>query len=112
MIISAEKKRTEMERRKSSSSHQKRFGQYFSGNKVADLLTVLLPNQKHFPHIVDPMAGMGDLLLAANRVSPQSNFLGVEIDKPVADECSLLFPKAKIINSDAFCCQELINSFG
>ena len=87
-----------MERRKSSSSHQKRFGQYFSGNKVADLLTALLPSQRCFSQVVDPMAGMGDLLLAANRISPQSNFLGVEIDKPVADKCSSLLPKAKIIN--------------
>ena len=101
-----------MERRKSSSSHQKRFGQYFSGNKVADLLTALLPSQRCFSQVVDPMAGMGDLLLAANRISPQSNFLGVEIDKLVADKCSSLLPKAKIINSDAFCCQELINPLG
>ena len=101
-----------MERRKSNASHQKRFGQYFSGNKVADLLTALLPGQRHFRQIVDPMAGMGDLLSAADRVSPQSDILGVEIDKPVADKCSSLLLKAKIINADAFCCRELINPLG
>ena len=42
--------------------HKKRFGQYFSGSRVAELLVSLLPDSAGITSIVDPMAGKGDLL--------------------------------------------------
>ena len=45
-------------------SHQKRFGQYFSGDKVAALLSLLLPQGLQYCSIIDPMVGKGDLLNA------------------------------------------------
>ena len=53
-----------MERLGSTFSHQKRFGQYFSGDKVAALLSLLLPQGLKYGSIIDPMAGEGDLLNA------------------------------------------------
>ena len=44
-------------------SHQKRFGQYFSGDKVAALLSLLLPQGLQYCSIIDPMVGKTSLLI-------------------------------------------------
>lgn len=49
-------------RNKALSLHKKRFGQYFSGEKVADMLFDLLPENATWDTVVDPMAGIGDML--------------------------------------------------
>ena len=71
-----------------NTSHQKRYGQYFSGNKVADLLSALLPSNRHYLSAIDPMAGVGDLLSAIQKMQPSSSLVGVEIDAPVAEQCA------------------------
>ena len=53
-----------MKKQGNTFSHQKRFGQYFSGDKVAALLSLLLPQGRQYSSIIDPMAGKGDLLNA------------------------------------------------
>lgn len=53
-----------MKKPSSTFSHQKRFGQYFSGDKVAALLSLLLPQGLQYCSIIDPMVGKGDLLSA------------------------------------------------
>ena len=41
------------------SSRKKRLGQYFSGQKVAELLVSMVALH-HEDHVIDPMAGIGD----------------------------------------------------
>ena len=82
-----------------NTSHQKRYGQYFSGNKVAELLSALLPSSRLYSSAIDPMVGVGDLLLPAiQKVQPNSNVVGVEIDAPIAEQCAQRLSSARIIN--------------
>ena len=92
--------------------HKKRFGQFFSGEKVAQLLCSLLPEGTLCETIVDPMAGIGDMLKVATNNYDSTRVLGVEIDKKVAEECAIRVPSATIINADAFCSDELITDNG
>lgn len=102
-----------MRKQTTSVSHQKRYGQYFSGQKVADLLSALLPSGKTYRSVVDPMAGIGDLLLAISaRLQSNSSVIGVEIDAPVAKQCSMRIPAARVLNADAFCSRDLITCNG
>jgi len=92
---------------------KKRFGQYFSGVRVADLLVSLLPSTVSFDGIVDPMAGIGDLLVSASgRETPGSSVLAVEIDNSVIERCKDNLPQAIVINDDAFNCSEVIRHGG
>ena len=100
-------------RDKALSLHKKRFGQYFSGEKVASMLFTLLPEDTNWGTVVDPMAGVGDMLKTVYQHSPNSvKILGVEIDEAVAAECSKNAPYATIINNDAFCCDALLTNTG
>ena len=100
-------------RNKALSLHKKRFGQYFSGEKVADMLFDLLPENATWDTVVDPMAGIGDMLRTVQKNYHNSKtILGVEIDEAVAKICSENTPYATIINGDAFCCDELITNNG
>ena len=84
-------------------SHEKRFGQYFSGDKVATLLSLLLPQGLQYSSIIDPMAGSGDLLNAViSKATPNARVLGIEIDEPIATMCQKRLPQATIICEDAF----------
>lgn len=102
-----------MMKREDELFHKKRFGQYFSGSRVAELLVSLLPENSRITSVVDPMAGKGDLLQAV-----KSSFrdcrtaLGVEIDREVAKRCRREVPEARIITGDAFCCKELVSPKG
>jgi hypothetical protein len=97
----------------STFSHQKRFGQYFSGKKVAALLSLLLPKGLQYDSIIDPMAGEGDLLNAvAPNATQGSHILGVEIDELVASACQKRLPQAMIICEDAFKSQAIITERG
>ena len=89
--------------------HKKRFGQFFSGQKVADMLFSLLPEDKVWANVVDPMAGIGDMLVSVSEhISYNPHMLGIEIDELVARDCADRVPEAKIICSDAFKSSELI----
>lgn len=92
-----------------NTSHQKRYGQYFSGNKVAELLSALLPSSRLYSSAIDPMVGVGDLLLPAiQKVQPNSNVVGVEIDAPIAEQCAQRLSSARIIKGDSFCSKQII----
>ncbi len=92
-----------------NTSHQKRYGQYFSGSKVADLLSALLPPSRLYSSAIDPMVGVGDLLLQAiQKTLPNSNIVGVEIDAPVAEQCAHRMSSTKIINGDSFSSKQII----
>ena len=53
-----------MKKPSSTFSHQKRFGQYFSGDKVAALLSLLLPQGLPYCGFIVPLVGNGELLSA------------------------------------------------
>lgn len=94
-------------------SHQKRFGQYFSGDRVAALLSLLLPQGQQYHSIIDPMAGKGDLLNAiVSKATQNAHILGVEIDEPVAAVCQKRLPQATIICEDAFRSKAIVTEKG
>ena len=84
---------------------QKRLGQYFSGERVGALLAALLPEDLHAASVVDPMAGVGDLLqAAAGRTAPGASLLGVELDPLAAGICARALPNGRVLQGDAFSC--------
>ena len=102
-----------MKKPSSTFSHQKRFGQYFSGDKVAALLSLLLPQGLQYSSIIDPMVGNGDLLSAVvAKATKNVQMLGVEIDEPVAVACQKRLPQANIICEDAFQSKAVITEKG
>ena len=102
-----------MKKTSGTFSHQKRFGQYFSGDKVAALLSLLLPQGMQYCSIIDPMVGKGDLLSAVvAKATRNSRILGVEIDKPVAVVCQKRLPQADVICEDAFQSKAVVTEKG
>lgn len=102
-----------MKKPSSTFSHQKRFGQYFSGDKVAALLSLLLPQGLQYCSIIDPMVGKGDLLSSVvAKATKNVQMLGVEIDEPVAIACQKRLPQANIICEDAFQSKAVITEKG
>ena len=82
---------------------KKILGQFFSGGRLGRLLVSLLWRSNRFASLVDPMAGIGDLLLAAkSRVKRNGVMVGVEIDTKTASKCRQKIPAAKIVAADAF----------
>jgi len=81
---------------------RKRLGQYFSGYKVADLLIELCaPTEDEL--VIDPMAGTGDMLMAAIRRGVLAeNTSGIEIEPYVGDLCRRNIPSGNIYIGDAF----------
>ena len=107
------KEQNNMKKLGSVSLHKKRFGQYFSGDKVAELLSLLLPQGLQYSSIVDPMAGKGDLLNAvASKALKHAHILGVEIDDPVAVACQKRLPQATVICEDAFRSKAIVSEKG
>lgn len=101
-----------MKRTESNTLHKKRFGQYFSGRIVADMLFSLLPNDHDWKTVVDPMVGIGDMLVSVQDHTPDPHMLGVEIDKVVAKECATRIPNATIVTGDAFKVPEVVTAEG
>ena len=72
----------------SKAREVKRLGQYFSGDRVATLLAEL-SLARYARSVIDPMAGTGDMLVAARSAgAKEATLLGVEIDEVVARICS------------------------
>ena len=101
-----------MKRTQSDALHKKRFGQYFSGRKVADMLFSLLPKEYDWKTVVDPMVGIGDMLVTVQDHTSAPQMLGVEIDKIVAKDCATRLPDATIVVGDAFKAPELVAAEG
>lgn len=92
---------------------KKRYGQYFSGDKVADLLVALLSYDLQFKSIIDPMVGSGDLLFAAqNRYPCAEKIVGIDIDREVLSLCKMKVPDAEISIEDAFTSKKVKESNG
>ena len=93
--------------------HKKRFGQYFSGKTVADMLFSLLPEKHEWVNVVDPMAGIGDMLVAVREnAKKRSTMFGVEIDEEVSRECAEHVPEARVIHGDAFATGDIVTPEG
>jgi hypothetical protein len=99
-----------MRKKGTSDTHQKRYGQYFSGAKVAELLVDLLPKDAVIKSAIDPMAGIGDLLRPV--LSITKNVLAVEIDTPVAGRCAEILSASHVVNEDAFACEKIVTPDG
>jgi predicted RNA methylase len=81
---------------------KKRLGQYFSGKKVANLL-INLCELKGEESIIDPMAGVGDMLTAAIQLGiPSKNICGIEIDPIAGNQCKKRIKPGIIYIGDAF----------
>lgn len=84
------------------SSMRKRLGQYFSGNKVANLL-VNLCALTGGEFVIDPMAGVGDMLASAIQTGvPAENTNGIEIDPDAGNQCKARIAPGKVYIGDAF----------
>lgn len=95
------------------SEHQKRFGQFFSGEIVAEKLVSLLPKGRTLSSVVDPMVGIGDMLRAVSKITDENTkLLGIEIDEPVFEQCRKVLPHANIIHKDSFISEELVTTNG
>lgn len=81
---------------------KKRLGQYFSGGKVANLLVDLCaPTSIDF--VIDPMAGIGDMLTAAIQSGvPAENTNGIEIDPEAGSRCKERIAPGNVYIGDAF----------
>lgn len=91
---------------KEKSIRQKRYGQYFSGKKVADLLVALLPKKTEIKNAIDPMVGTGDMLSALCSTDWKiKRLVGIEIDSTIVDICRKKNSTAEIILGDAFVTQ-------
>ncbi len=102
-----------MEKKNSKIERQKRYGQFFSGQKVAELLVSLLPEWNHIGSVIDPMAGTGDMLSAVQgRKEKLERLVGIEIDNTIIEECKRKVPDAEIICGDAFLCSDAYGQNG
>lgn len=92
---------------------KKRFGQFFSGKIVADMLFSLLPKEQTWATVVDPMAGIGDMLISVrDSTENRPKLLGIEIDSGVAAECANRLPGVTILCGDAFKSTKLVTPEG
>jgi len=81
---------------------KKRLGQYFSGDKLAELL-VSLVTLSASDTILDPMAGIGDMLTAVVNVGVfPDKIYGIEIDPKAGKRCKNRLPLSDIHIRDAF----------
>jgi hypothetical protein len=81
---------------------KKRLGQYFSGNKVADLLVSLCAPSAN-KSVIDPMAGVGDMLSAVVNAGVLPEIVsGIEIDPETGNMCKDRLPLCSIHIGDAF----------
>lgn len=91
---------------KEKSARQKRYGQFFSGRKVSDLLVSLLPKDACIKNAIDPMVGIGDMLSALHLNGWKiERLVGIEIDSTIIDTCRRNNPTSEIIQGNAFVTQ-------
>ena len=82
---------------------KKLLGQFFSGSKIAEMIEALVPSQS-ISSVVDPMCGIGDLLLPYADID---DVTGIEIDKQLRTTIIDRLPKIECISGNAFAAQTL-----
>lgn len=81
---------------------RKRLGQYFTNDRVADLLVSVADMQKDCK-CIDPMAGTGNMLAALlNNGQKEDSIYAIEIDQIAGGICKNRIKKDNMIISDAF----------
>lgn len=84
-------------------SRKKRYGQFFSGSKVADLLVNLIPEDAVIQTVIDPMVGIGDMLVASRKKYKSTNLIrGVDIDLKAIEVANTTVDFAELYAEDAF----------
>ncbi|MBG9942316.1 N-6 DNA methylase [Brevibacillus formosus] len=79
-----------------------KFKQYFTSNKLAQILVENVQNFVDPEHIIDLSVGSGELLLACNEVWESAKLFGIDIDNQVVNYIRNLYPEKIIIKeSDA-----------
>lgn len=76
---------------------QKVLGQFFSGVRLAHLISTLV-DKSHVKSIIDPMCGIGDMFSAYE----DTEMTGVEIDSLIQEYAQKRYPAATIFCGDAF----------
>lgn len=89
---------------------KKLLGQFFSGSKIAEMIEALVPSQS-VTSAIDPMCGIGDLLLPYSDVH---DVTGIEIDRQLRNTIIERLPYIECISGNAFSAQTLsrLNSEG
>lgn len=89
-------------------SKKKRYGQFFSGRKVAELLVNLIPMDAKIQTVIDPMVGAGDMLSASKKKYKFAKLLrGVDIDSKAIEVANFSVPFAELYTGDAFSSNEV-----
>lgn len=89
--------------RSNTVSRKKRYGQFFSGRKVADLLVNLIPEDAIIQTVLDPMVGSGDMLDASKRKFKSLKLLrGIDIDSKAIEVANASVDFAELYTEDAF----------
>ena len=78
---------------------EKILGQFFSGDKIPELLSSLL-RMEDVREAIDPMCGKGDMFRPL--LKHDISLYGIEIDKDIAETAKQTFPNAKITIGNAF----------
>ncbi|KGP89662.1 hypothetical protein N780_10210 [Pontibacillus chungwhensis BH030062] len=82
--------------------YKKRLGQYFSGDKLANLLAAFTLRNKENLDLIDPMCGVGDMLLAG--MDRKAKVTGIELDEHVYKLCQTNtdYKYNQLINGNSF----------
>lgn len=89
-------------------SRKKRYGQFFSGRKVADLLVNLIPQEAVIQTVIDPMVGAGDMLTASRQKYKSAKlFRGIDIDLTAIEVAKKEVDFAELYAEDAFSSKEV-----
>jgi tRNA G10 N-methylase Trm11 len=84
------------------ADRRKRLGQYFTGLSLGRILAALARAEKA-KSIIDPMAGVGDLLASCLEIGAAPALIaGIEIDGDLRNACSNRLPQADCILGSAF----------
>jgi hypothetical protein len=86
---------------------KKRQGQYFTGVKLAKVLVSLATQSSGSLRVIDPMAGIGDMLVAfGNRAHASSSLTGIEIDEVACkvgqSNLESIMQESQILHGNAF----------
>ena len=92
----------------SIANRKKRYGQFFSGRKVAELLINLIPADANIQTVIDPMVGAGDMLIASRKKYKSATLIrGIDIDSKAIDIARSSITCAELYAEDAFSSKEV-----
>jgi len=75
--------------------HRKKFAQFFTPYKIADIMSQWLVGNKKLKNVLEPAFGLGIFSRILLQYNKNLNIKGFEIDKNIFDEASKFFEKEK-----------------